>query len=725
MLISILSVWVLIGLFTYLNRYTKRRYFSMWTVAWLFYALWLSLNYILVESRETPSLLMCKQWCVGVSATFLLWGSFRFLRMRVRERLLALFLGFLLIWSYVGAYYVVRPIFVQVPIFGLIGAASILTAFCFFKYRTRKQFIGASLLGFGFFLWGSYFAAYPFFQMTDALAASGFFISAVLQLFIAVSMIILVLEEVRHANHTAIQHIRSQKHRNSELKVKMRSTEERYRTLFDQASEAIIITSESDLRIIELNHTAQRLLGLNQDEALQRNLPTVCQATQSNSVVPSEAKDWFSWARHQPQLYLVKKNGGTTLTEVEAAPITFDGKSAYQFFFREMTERTKLLQQLRQAEKLSALGQMMSGVAHELNNPLAVIRGYLELVLNNDDLPASARKDLEKIGQESARAAKLVKNFLAFAREHPTQRESIKINEILDRVIDLRKLDFRQANIEVVLKLELDLPQTEADPDQIQQIITNLVTNSIQAMDRQSNSRRMKITSMVKKETIVITVEDNGPGVPAELEQKIFEPFFTTKEVGVGTGLGLSIAHSIMAEHKGKIQYQRSLLGGAAFILELPVVEASSVETPRNNLSSPAKRPRNTPSARILVLDDELALAELLCDMLKMLGHQPTFCLNPLAALELMNQRNFDVILSDFRMPSMSGQEFYRAVYRRDRDLARQVIFITGDVITDETLAFLQESGCPHLEKPFQITDLANLIGLKLQSSEAEVLKKH
>jgi CheY-like chemotaxis protein/anti-sigma regulatory factor (Ser/Thr protein kinase) len=283
----------------------------------------------------------------------------------------------------------------------------------------------------------------------------------------------------------------------------------------------------------------------------------------------------------------------------------------------------------------------------------------------------------------------------------------------------LRKLDFRKANIQVTLQLELELPQTEADPDQIQQIIGNLVTNSVQAMERRSEPHRLKISSKRSHENIQVIIEDNGPGVSPDIEQKIFEPFFTTKEVGVGTGLGLSIAHSIMTEHKGKILYQRSSLGGAAFILELPIVEKAS-ETSRPEIPPFAKtKPHTTRSARILVLDDELALAELLCDMLRMLGHQPTFCLNPLAALELMNQRNFDVVLSDFRMPSMSGKEFYHAVYRRDRELARQIIFISGEALTEDTLEFLKTCGNPLLEKPFQISDLSHFISARLSDVDS------
>jgi PAS domain S-box-containing protein len=712
MVVSMLSVWVLIGLFTYLNRYTKRRYFTLWTVAWLFYGLWLSLNYGLLKLPDNLPLQMFKQWCVGVSATFLLWGSFRFLALRVRQLLLGLFIGFLLAWSYVGVFHLDNPLHLQVPIFGLIGIASVLTSVCFFFYRRRKGFIGATLLGFGFFAWGIYFASYPFFQETEGLSASGFFISAVLQLFIAVSMIILVLEEVRYTNQNAIRQIRSHKTEKAMLKTKVLSTEERYRSLFDQASEAIFIVIGDDLKIVELNLAAQRLLGISRTEAVHQSLRTFCQPTHSSCISPIRAADWCRWASQQSQLNVIQKNGGSTLTEVSGAPIDFDGQSAFQFFFREVTERSRLEQQLRQSEKLSALGQMISGVAHELNNPLAVIKGYLELMLAHHNLPPQTRADLEKVAHEGARAAKLVKNFLAFAREQPSQKEMMDVNDVIGRIAELRKFELQRCDIDVTLDLDQNVPRTYADGDQIQQILINLTTNAVQAMEGRPGPHRLKISSKANSGLLTMTVEDNGPGVPPEVEQKIFEPFFTTKQVGIGTGLGLSIAHSIMSEHRGKIYHQRSPLGGAAFILELPVVAAPVAETAANR-NTPAAVQRSTSrirSAEILVLDDEITLAELLCEMLTMLGHKAVYCLNPAMALGLIDQRQFDIVLSDYRMPVMNGQEFYRKVRLKNPALADRIIFLTGDTVAEDTHAFLEETGNLHLAKPFQIAGLEEAI---------------
>lgn len=212
LLVSLLSVWVLVGVFYYLNRYTKRRYFSIWTVAWLFYALWLTLNWGKISTPDQgwkglKGLPILQQWCLSVSATFLLWGSLKFLGKRVRQFLLALFLGFLLVWSFCVSVDVStiatnedRPLdLLQLPIFTLIGLASLFTAIGFYQYRRKREYLAAGLLSLGFSLWGLYLIAYTFLQVSDDLVSTGFFIAAVLQLFIAVSMIILVLEQVRFA----------------------------------------------------------------------------------------------------------------------------------------------------------------------------------------------------------------------------------------------------------------------------------------------------------------------------------------------------------------------------------------------------------------------------------------------------------------------------------------------------------------------------------------------
>jgi CheY-like chemotaxis protein len=369
----------------------------------------------------------------------------------------------------------------------------------------------------------------------------------------------------------------------------------------------------------------------------------------------------------------------------------------------------RLEQQLRQAEKLSSLGQMISGVAHELNNPLAVIGGYVEVILASHNLLAKTRQDLEKVAQESNRAARLVRNFLAFARSQPAQRQMANLNELITGVVELRKFDLSLAHVKIEAVLDRLIPATSVEPDQIQQILIILINNAMQAMAKLPEPHCIRVSTALKEERIWITVEDNGTGVPPEIESRIFEPFFTTKGVGVGTGLGLSIAHGIMTEHDGHIRYERAALGGAAFVLDLPIVsidvsKASSTQL----LAAPASAagPAAERSEKILVVDDEKAIVEMLGEMLGLLGYAPHLCYSAGEGLKRIGEIKFDLVLSDLRMPEMDGPQFYRKAVEIDARLERRFIFLTGDTVNEDTKAFLQTAGQPFLAKPFRLAGI-------------------
>jgi PAS domain S-box-containing protein len=708
-LTSLLTVWVLVGVFVYLNRYTKRRYFTVWTAAWMFYVLWLTLSLGDLTGVYAPLRTMAEQWCVATTAVFLMWGSSRFLGLRVRETVFGLFMAFLFLWSYLEVYQLDRPFPAEVALFALIGLAGLVTAVAFARHRWLRGYISASMLSLGFFLWGLYFTGYPFVARVPDLLATGFFISAVLQLFIAVAMIILVLEEVRATNHAALRNLRSEKIRSGQLLTTVASTEQQYRNLFNQAGEAIIITAAGDLRILDLNERAVRLLGLSREEAREQLLPSLCQGSDRAAHPQGDSLEWVNRLCSQPTLRILKKDGAATLSQVESSRMEYKGQDAFQFFFREVTDRRRLEQQLRQAEKLSNLGQMISGVAHELNNPLSVIKGYLDLVVTHHQISPQTRSDLEIVVQECDRAAKLVRQFLSFAHEQPARREMVDVNSLIERVAALRHSDITSAGIKLSLDLAADLPSTSADPDQVQQLFINLLSNAIQAMADSPRPRALTITTRIKSPaTLLISMEDSGPGVPAHLQSRIFEPFFTTKPEGAGTGLGLSIAHSIMAEHRGLIRCDHSTLGGAAFHVEFPLVSLAAAPS-RQTTPLPAPQPSRV-SARVLVLDDEQCVAELLSEMLDVLGHQSAVCLSPIAALEMLRTSSFDLVISDFRMPVMNGEQFYHAMAKINPDLAQRLIFLTGDVVNEETQKFLASTGNPHLDKPFQLTRLEAVI---------------
>ena len=709
--VATLSVWVLVGLFFYLNRYTKRRYFTVWTTAWLFYALWITLGFGATGNRDHSFVLMVQQWCIGVAAMFLLWGSYAFMGRPVRQSMLGWFFAFLLIWSYFGAYHLKnKPLEMELPVFGLIAVSSIVTASSFFVYRRKHPYVGATLLAAGFTLWGLFMAVYPFLENSEELISLALFISAGLQIMLAVSMIILVLEEIRETQQAAIQQAAKRGVELDMLETRMNSSEERYRKLFDQAGEAIIITAAGDSRILELNQAAERLLGIRRGEPGRHSLTAFCHMPGSGAGAKDKG-DWVASICRQRPLTLARKNGTLTPVEINGVEIEFDGKPAYQFFVVELTERAKLEQRLRQAEKLSAIGRMISGVAHELNNPLSVVKGYLELVLSHHDLSPRTRADLEKAAEESNRAAKLVKSFLSFAREQPSHRELVQLNDLVKRMVELRHYDLNVAKTDVQLELEPEMPTVSADPDQIYQLLVNLVNNALQAIMDLPQSGKLKIKTVNSGDRLQLIVEDNGPGVPPQFLEKIFEPFFTTKEVGAGTGLGLSIAHTIMNEHKGRIFYQKSSLGGAGFVLEFPLALSKAGPSGSDGTTMITAKPKVAPvSGNILVLDDEKSIAEMLAEMLGLLGYTATVSNAGAHALELIKEKDFDLVISDFRMPGLNGQQFFEQAIQKCPSLARRIIFLTGDVVNEDTLGFLTSIGNPHIAKPFSLVSVKKVV---------------
>jgi CheY-like chemotaxis protein/anti-sigma regulatory factor (Ser/Thr protein kinase) len=318
---------------------------------------------------------------------------------------------------------------------------------------------------------------------------------------------------------------------------------------------------------------------------------------------------------------------------------------------------------------------------------------------------------LEKVAREGDRAAKLVGQFLSFARKQRPSQEPVQLNTLIQQLAESQRILKRATPLDLQLDLDPHLPLISGDPDQIHQVLANLVTNAIQAMAPQPRPR-LWLKSKHLNSLVRIIVEDNGPGIAATVVPHIFEPFFTTKEVGSGTGLGLSIAHSIIADHWGQLSYEPVPGGGARFVIELPTQEslepAGRKEAPPLNLPSAAASGFHP--ARILVLDDQPDIAELLGVTLIMLGHQPTVCFDSLAALALIDQQTFDLILSDFRMPNLDGGEFYEKVVQKRPDLARRIIFLTGDVMGEESKAFFDSVPCPHLAKPFHLAQVEEAV---------------
>ena len=391
-----------------------------------------------------------------------------------------------------------------------------------------------------------------------------------------------------------------------------------------------------------------------------------------------------------------------------------DGSVRIDALVRDVSERKKLEDQTRdlyhqllQAEKLAALGQTISGVAHELNNPLATILTWAERLSQRpaSEIDERTRRGLETILRESERAAKIVRNLLTFARKRQSTRAMVDLNQVVRETLSLRAYEQRITNITVVDALAPELPQVFADPHQVQQVLINLIINAEQAMLTANGRGRLTVRSWHDgaREAVVVEINDDGPGIAEELQPKIFDPFFTTKEVGKGTGLGLTVAYAIVQEHGGRIRLASNAEGGASFCVELPVSG-----TPLQRRATPAQ-PADFASlvgSTVLVVEDEPALAAAVSEALTDAGFVVDRAGDGQEALRRVAAKSYDLIVCDLKMPKVDGIRFYRTLASTHPDAARRVLFVTGDVAGTEAERFLQESGCRWLAKPFRLGDL-------------------
>lgn len=364
--------------------------------------------------------------------------------------------------------------------------------------------------------------------------------------------------------------------------------------------------------------------------------------------------------------------------------------------------------QLIQSEKLSAVGEFVAGVAHELNNPLTSLIGFAEL-LKQAQFEAKYQSFVNYIVKSSQRCHKIVQGLLSFARQHPPERKRLSLNEVVQTVLELLAYELRTSNIGVELALDPKLPEVMGDTHQLQQVFLNIVNNSRQALEADSSGGVIRIASGVNGGMVRLEFVDNGPGIPKDHLSKIFDPFFTTKPVGKGTGLGLSLCYGIVKEHGGSIIAESPPGLGAKFTVEIPVAAAG--RGGRDAEYAPAK-PSTSEGVgrRVLVIDDEEWILELVTQILQRDGYEVHSAQDGDAALHRVREREYELLVCDWKMPGLSGPQLYEQLTAVSPASADRVIFMTGDVVGDQFQSFLRAHRKACLSKPFSVQDFRNVV---------------
>lgn len=406
---------------------------------------------------------------------------------------------------------------------------------------------------------------------------------------------------------------------------------------------------------------------------------------------------------------------------ISARLIRYNGEDVIVSHSRDLTEQLRIeaelaqqQDQLYQNEKMSAMGELLAGVAHELNNPLSVVVGH-SLMLREDCTDPETLRQIDKISHAAERCAKIVKTFLTMARQQPARMQRVDINEIIQTAVDVARYGDKGEGTEMTCDLAPNLPQICADPDHITQVFINLILNAEQAMRDGAKGDSIRVTTRLaaKGAGVEIIVEDNGPGVPDNIRGRVFEPFFTTKDVGEGTGIGLALCHRIIQSHNGQITLSGGAGGGSLFRIILPVdVGMPSPVEIDSKVAAEADLPR------ILILDDEDDVAELNAEILMRGGYQVDVFNNAPEAVNSLARHDYGLILSDLNMPETDGRGFFDIIKRDFPNLVNRTGFVTGDTMGRASQTFLAEAERPCVEKPVSPKELRAFVAAIIAQAE-------
>ena len=492
--------------------------------------------------------------------------------------------------------------------------------------------------------------------------------------------------------------------------------------------EGVVVFDEND-RIRAMNARFLQILGLNADDGASVGcLEDLIRRTANSAREPEKfAARWQAFAegageRMREELAME----GPLPQVIERSTRAIVGENGQKLgrveVYREMSAQRMFQSRMMQTEKLAAIGQHVTGIVHELSNPLTTILVNAQRLVSQDGDGMSATLS-QNILEEAERATAILRQLLVLSRESLPERRRVSLNDLVDRTMELQRLALSGSHLRLIVEKQEGLPLIEGDYGQLQQVLMNLLQNAQQAIEYSGTGSAIGVRTIFGgRSRVALEVWDDGPGIPGVIQARIFDPFFTTKPPGVGTGLGLAIVLGFVRQHGGTVTLVSPPQGGSRFVVELPVAPAVGMQDGEKSAALPAGEPpppaenfmlEEMPAGkvpRILVVEDEPTVASLIADVLREEGMRVDVLLDGIQAVQQADRESYDLAICDMKMPGMNGQRFYQTLLQRQNPLCEHVLFVTGDMVAPRTLEFLERHHLTHVAKPFRMEELSGAV---------------
>jgi signal transduction histidine kinase/ActR/RegA family two-component response regulator len=520
------------------------------------------------------------------------------------------------------------------------------------------------------------------------------------------------------------------------LEDELKESEQKHRTLFAMSLDALNTLEPPTWQFTSANLATINLFGTRDETDFMTQAPwhysperqpdgrsSHEKAQEMIAIAMRDGNHFFEWTHK-------RVSGEEFFATVMLMRMDIKGKLFLQATIRDISaqkkielEKSNLQAQLLHSEKLATVGTLAAGIAHEINNPLTVVKGFTQRLasrLDTVDPRDENKKTLNTINGAIDRIAAIVNGLRTYARADTDHVESVNIHKTIGEVLSFIRQITKNADVEIRQDLVVGTPYVRCNFGKIQQVLVNLLNNACDALQARPADRQITISTLSDDKQVTILLSDNGPGIPKAILEKIFDPFFTTKEVGKGTGLGLSISRSIIESFGGSFRVSSKEGEGATFHITLPRIEPPAAstcdaDTDKKELSIPRLR------GDVLVIDDEPGLCALLKDHLEEAGLTVTTMGDPAMALEIMARKRFDLIITDMQMPGLTGVTLIKRAREIELQAGTRFVVITGGITTSYTKAdrdYLRETIQGYLTKPWEQEKLLELVGSLLPSSQ-------